>query len=564
MGNHFIDFNLNQRPPWMDIDTMSYKIFTRLLPSLVVCLATFFMQAPALANDLSLTTKAFDEGVPTKDNTRQNPPFGANLFSGKFNAQSNSGLDPNYIISVGDQVSLHIWGEVQADETVTVDTQGNIFLPDIGAVKVSGAPAKQLSGIVKNKVRGVYKEGVEVYVNLVTARPITIFVTGPVENPGQYSGSQTDSILTFLHQAGGIIANQGSYRDIRILRQKKTVGQVDLYSFLKWGELPRVHFENGDTILVTAQKGTINVTGDARGNYSFEITNTRSLGREIITYARPHNSVTNIAISGSRNRIPYSTYLDIGQFSRTTIVDGDSINFVTDAPSRTIDVSIEGSHLGNSFYAAKKGTRLNELLDYIAVSPDEADIQNIFIKRKSVAQKQLKNLEESINRLERSTLTAPAKSDGEAKIRAEEAAFIAGFIKNAREIKPDGNVVVSHNGQVSNIILEDGDTIVIPYLSDIIIVSGEVNTPKALVFSTNSNISHYIKNSGGYSERADTQRIMVKKPNGEFKNSSDTQLSPGDEIVVLPKVDTKTLQFAKDIMSIIFQTAVAGKAVGIL
>jgi protein involved in polysaccharide export with SLBB domain len=396
-----------------------YKsIITFIIASLVVLSA---ISSAATPTDIDATTTVFDEGIPTKIQTNMSRPFGSNLFSGNFSAQQNTGLDPNYIITPGDTVSLHIWGAIQADETTSVDAQGNIFLPEIGAVKVAGSPASVLPGLVRGKLREVFKDGVDVYVNLVTASPINIFVTGYVKRPGQYAGMQTDSVLSFLHKSGGILENQGSYRDIRIMRQGKTIGNVDLYAFLRWGQLPRLNFKSGDTILVNTQKSTINVMGDARGNYSFELKQPNGLGRELITMARPNQSVTNVALTGSRNRVPWSVYLSLGKFSSTVLRDGDTVRFTTDATPNTMDISVEGSHLGNSFFAAKKGTRLQELLDYIAISPDEADINNIYIKRKSVALRQKKNLNDTIDRLERSVLTSPAKSDSEANIRQQEA-----------------------------------------------------------------------------------------------------------------------------------------------
>lgn len=518
----------------------------------------------SLMAETSTTTEAFDEGIPSQSNENLAPPFGANLFSGNFSAQQGNGLDPNYIITPGDTVSLHIWGAIQADETTSVDAQGNIFLPDIGAVKVAGSPASNLPSLVKGKLRSVYKDGVDVYVNLVTATPINVFVTGYVKKPGQYSGMQTDSILSFLHKSGGILDDQGSYRDIRVLRNSRTIGTVDLYAFLRWGQLPRISFQSGDTILVNQQKSTINVEGDARGNYRFELKQVTGLGRELVTIARPDSSVTNVALTGTRNRTPWSVYLGIGRFSGTVLRDGDNVRFTTDASSNTMDIAVEGSHLGNSFFAAKKGTRLQELLDYIAISPDEADISNIYIKRKSVAERQKKNLNDTIDRLERSVLTSPAKSDSEASIRQQEASLLSEFIKNARKVVPEGRVVVSENGVVANIRLEDGDVIVIPYRSDVVTISGEVNIPQALVFASNANLQDYVARSGGFTERADRNRIIIRKPNGQVIASTKTTLQAGDEILVYPRVDTKSLQFTKDIVTIIFQIAAATKAVGIL
>lgn len=539
------------------------KVF--LLISMIISLSPC-NAADETATGVNINTpEAFDEGIPNQTTTRSlKPPYGSDLFSSKFGAGSSNALDPDYIIVAGDKITLHIWGAVQADETTVVDAQGNIFIPDVGAVKVAGSPAKDLPSLVNAKLRSVYTEGVEAYVNLLSSTPINVFVTGPVKRPGQYAGVQTDSILAFLHQAGGIDPNRGSYRKIRVLRKSQTIAQVDLYNFLRWGQLQKIRFQNGDTILVEPQGITVNVSGDARANYRYELPQNQNNGRNLMTYARPDNSVTNVALTGSRNRRPWSVYLAIGKFANLTLRDGDTINFVSDAQTGTMDISVEGSHLGNSYFAAKKGARLKEVLDYIAISPDEADITNIYIKRKSIAEKQKKNLQESINRLERSVLTSPARSDGEASIRQQESALITQFIKNAREVVPDGRIVVSENGNVANIRLEDGDVIVIPFRSDVITVSGEVNIPQSLVYASNATIRDYVARAGGYTERADTRRIIIRKPNGQILLNQQAVPEPGDELLIFPRVDTKTMQYTKDIMTVIFQIAAASKAVGIL
>ena len=526
-------------------------------------LSLYLIVMASLVTSVSATTEAFDEGVPPEAQSKQlGLPFGHSLFSGNFATQRASSLDPSYIIVPGDKVSLHIWGAIQSDDTTAVDSQGNLYLPEVGAVKVGGVTAAELPMVVKQKLRSVYKDGVDAYVNLLTTTPVSVFVTGPVSRPGQYAGVQSDSLLSYLHQAGGILESQGSFRHIQVIRRGKSIASIDLYAFLRWGQLPNIRFKDGDTILVSPQSSTIRVEGDARRSYIFEFRQRSSTGRDLIDIARPNPSVTNVALSGSRNRQPWSTYLSLPQFNKTKLYDGDTVRFITDSPNPTIDISIEGSHLGNSYFAAKRGTRLQELLDYIAIAPDEADIQNIYIKRKSVAVKQQQNLEESIGRLERSVLTSPTRSSAEASIRQQESALITQLAKSVRTTKAEGRVVVSENGQISNIRMEDGDIIVIPYRSDVVIISGEVNLPQSIVFAPNAGINDYITRSGGFTERANTQQIIIRKPNGQTTLLG--QVSPGDEILVFPKVDTKKFQFAKDIMGIIFQIAAASKAVGIL
>jgi len=507
-------------------------------------------------------------GVAAETLSKQNvyQPFGANIFKGNSASKRSDGLDQNYRLAAGDKVALHIWGvvdAVQTDSVVVVDASGKIFIPKVGAVKVGGVRAADLQGVVKRKLRERYKEGVDVYVNILTATPVSVFVTGGVLRPGQYAGLQSDSVLSFLQQAGGIDPLRGSYRNIRVMRYNRPVATVDLYAFLLWGKLPRLQFRDGDTILVGPQGGTVNVEGEVRGRFSFEFGGKSTRGIEVVKYARPYKKASNVRISGTRNGKPWSNYLPINTFKNIRIMDGDSLRFVTDAPLNTMAVTIEGSYLGNSYYSIKKGTRLKELLDYISVDPNEADIGNIYLKRKSVALRQKKNLEKSIFRLERAVLTTPASSDGEALIRSKEAELVLQFVKHAKEVEVDGRVVVSDHGRVSNVRLEEGDVIVIPKKSDVVIVSGEVQIPQSMVYASNANIYDYVQRSGGFTERAEKKRIIIVKPNGQVLMGAHIKVSPGDEIMVFPKIDEKIMQYNKDMMAIIFQIATAAKAVGI-
>jgi hypothetical protein len=211
----------------------------------------------------------------------------------------------------------------------------------------------------------------------------------------------------------------------------------------------------------------------------------------------------------------------------------------------------------------KSGSRLQEVLDYVSVDPNEADIGNIYIKRKSVALEQKKNIDESLRRLERSVLTAPASSDGEAVIRAKEAELILKFVERASTVRPEGKIVVSDRGKIANIRMEDGDIIVIPPKSDVVMISGEVQVPQSVVFASNASLKDYIAQAGGYTERANEESLMIVKPNGKVIMGSNVQVAAGDQIMVYPRLDTKDMQFTKDLVQIVYQIAVAAKAVGL-
>lgn len=108
-------------------------------------------------------------------------------------------------------------------------------------------------------------------------------------------------------------------------------------------------------------------------------------------------------------------------------------------------------------------------------------------------------------------------------------------------------------------MLEQGDVIVIPNKTDLIQISGEVLIPQAVVFNPNANIDDYVAWAGGFADRADDERIAVVKANGLVIFNGNTSIEKGDEILVLPKVDVKTMQSVKDITQIIYQVAVAAK-----
>ncbi|WP_242698577.1 polysaccharide biosynthesis/export family protein [Alteromonas sp. 5E99-2] len=496
-------------------------------------------------------------------------PFGFNLFNSGIESSRESGINPNYLVTTGDKISVQMWGAVNFAQVLTVDTQGNIFIPNVGPVEVGDIPAASLNQIVTNQVRRVYTKNVNIYINLLTATPVGLFVTGAVSKPGQYAGLSSDSVLHYLKRAGGIDPLRGSYRKIQVLRNDTLVKSYDLYEFLKLGKLSPFSFQDNDVLLVAEQGSVVNVEGTAKNPFSFELSADESSGIQLMNYALPFVEASHVAVSGIRDGNPVSVYLSISEFESFKIEDGDSVLFNNDIRPQVLSVSVSGSYLGPSFYAVTPDARLQDVLSLIEVNPEHAAIDSIYIKRKSVAEQQAELLSDSLYRLERSVLTAPASSEGEAAIRIQEAQLITQFIERAKEVEPLGKVVVTNNGVAANIRLEDGDEIVIPEKTDLIQISGEVLIPQAIVYREDAVLSDYISAVGGFTERANKSRVAIIHANGlvafsETSNGSywlgqgsSLELQPGDQVLVLPKVDNKILQAVKDITQIIFQIAVA-------
>ncbi|MDN2664403.1 polysaccharide export protein [Psychromonas sp. 14N.309.X.WAT.B.A12] len=485
------------------------------------------------------------------------PPYGANLFAGGYETERVDGLNENYLIAAGDQINIWIWGAVSYSSVVTVDNQGNIFIPNIGPINVLDVPASDVNQLVQSKIKETYTNNVEVYVNLLTATPVSIYLSGAIVRPGQYAGMASDSVLYYLKRAGGIDTERGSYRSIQIIRDNKILQEVDLYYFVQTGQLPSITFKDKDVILVKPQKSAVNVSGGVKNPFRFELKKKQTKGSELAEYAKPLVKISHVGVFGTRASGPFSVYLTYKDFLNYTLQDGDSLVFNDDNHAQVIDVQVSGSYLGPSYFAVKKSTHLHDVLNAIPIVPELTDNQSIYILRKSVAERQKQILDDSLDKLERSVFTAPASSDGEASIRAKEAELVMQFVEKARQVKPLGKVVVSDNGITANILLEQGDQIVIPNYTDLINVGGEVLIPQAIVFNPEATLDDYVAWAGGFTDRADDERVSIVRANGMVVFAKDAKIQRGDQILVLPKVDTKVVQAVKDITQIIYQIAVA-------
>lgn len=486
-------------------------------------------------------------------------PFGHHLFNGGFSGNRADGLNDTYRIVPGDQITLRIWGAIEIERMMPVDAQGNIFIPSIGPIQVQGLTNSALNGRVTQAVRAVYPENVSVYTNLQGVQPVAVYVTGFVTNPGRYAGTPSDSMLYFLDQAGGIDDQLGSYRSVRVLRNQQVIARADLYDFLIQGELPRVQFRDGDTIVVEERGPSVVVTGDVERQLRYELDPSAMKGQSVLQLARLKSDVSHVLLRGARNQGPVSIYVPIEEFPNYPLESGDEVLFSADQRDETIVVQLEGSFYGPSRFALPRDARLVELLSAVAVPQNLTDVRSISIRRESVAERQKASLMDSLRRLENTYLGASSSTNEEANIRVREAELISQFVAKARQIEPTGRLVVAHNDQITDIRLQDRDIITLPEISDSVLISGEVLVPQSVVYQPGMNAMDYIRGAGGFTQHADDKQIMVVRLNGEVRSASEVSLRPGDEILVLPKVPTKNLQLATSVSQILANIAIVAK-----
>ena len=419
---------------------------------------------------------------------------------------------------------------------------------------------------VRSAISRVYTDNVQTYVSLQSAQPVAVYVTGFVNHPGRYAGGSLDSVLSFLDRAGGIDPERGSYRRIEIIRNKKVIADLDLYQFALAGNVNTLRLKDGDVILVKEKGISVSAYGLLREEAVYELaqgTTTKdkntSKGARLIELSSPLKNVSHVSVSGTRNKAPFNRYFSLDEFRNFSLADGDVVEFVADMPGQTILATVTGAITGASRYPIHKTVKLRDLLRRIEVEPELAATDSIYLRRKSVARDQKAVIQDSLRRLEQTALTATSSTPEEAQLRVDEARLIQDFVKRAGQLEPDGVIVVSRGKEVSDIWLEDGDEIVIPQKSNVVQITGEVVMPKAVAFEEGMSLDDYLAAAGGVSSRADDKNILVAKQNGEVGMAERLGISPGDRILVLPKVDTKGMLLAKDLMQIIYQIAVATK-----
>ncbi|WP_394174897.1 polysaccharide biosynthesis/export family protein [Thalassotalea litorea] len=254
-------------------------------------------------------------------------PFGYSLFDNRGELESNSAIQPEYVLRNGDVISVWIWGAFEYQQQHKVDSRGQIFLEQLGPVKVAGVSVTNLSDYLRDKLAKVYHQGVELYANLYQVAPIPLLVSGAVNAPGQYLGSSGDGILYYLSKAQGIDIRQGSYRRIQVRRAGKTVANIDLYPFLQSGELPSISLQDFDVIFVS-QSG-VRVTAILPGKIplSYELIQQPYQGQELLSLLTVPKYIIQVKLVSETPSGNVEQTYSLEEFRRLTLNDGDRVFF---------------------------------------------------------------------------------------------------------------------------------------------------------------------------------------------------------------------------------------------
>lgn len=518
--------------------------------------------------------KPSDYIAPQKFDYSQNvvsDVFGANLFTGAFAKQGATQFNPNYVVAIGDQIQLKVWGAFSFEDTLTVDPQGNIFIPHTGPIRVKGVRNQDLQKTVEDAVKRVFKNNVYGYASLASAQPVRILVTGYVNRPGLYGGTSMDSLLHFIDQSGGIDTERGSFLNILVKRGDQVRFKANLYDFLLNGSMPLIQLADGDVIFVSPRSNTVKVSGLADNAKRFEFNGRSQTIGELAYIAKPKANATHVRVTRNSGVVKNIEYFTIHEAMAINVENGDEVEFTADKKPGTITVRVEGEHMSAQEYVLPYGSKMGDLLKQIQYS-DRSDKDNIQLFRTSVQQRQKQMLLTSLQSLEASALTARSGTSEEARLRADEANLILQWVERAKKVEPKGQVVIAKSENRDQLLLENGDLIKVPTKDGLVLVSGEVLFPNAIAYTEKMTIDDYVLKTGGYTQNADSARIVVARRDGSYAEaeggkgffrllSKEPPIQAGDEILVLPKIDVKYRQIFKEMTTIMYQIAVSARVV---
>jgi protein involved in polysaccharide export with SLBB domain len=238
-------------------------------------------------------------------------------------------------------------------------------------------------------------------------------------------------------------------------------------------------------------------------------------------------------------------------------------------------VTLAGEVVFPGEYVISRGETLLQVIDRAGGFSEYGDIDAAFFTRVKLRENEVKRLAELAEKMaeemaasqlgasEENTDTAAFALQQDALDKLSDAQAIGRLIIPLRDIVAQ---------READVILADGDRLIIPMVSQAVTVIGEVYGETSHMFRRGRSLSNYIEMSGGFKDTADKRAIYMVKASGEmviprsslFKfESMREQIEPGDTIVV--PIDSngtfKLLAVMAEVSKVIYELALGAAAI---
>jgi polysaccharide biosynthesis/export protein len=247
---------------------------------------------------------------------------------------------------------------------------------------------------------------------------------------------------------------------------------------------------------------------------------------------------------------------------------------------RTKFVHLEGEFKNSGVYDIQPGETLRHLVERVGGFTPQAYLFGSDFTRESTRVDQQQRMDQYTSNLELSVQRNAAAS----AYLADPTSVAAGRLQNERDrnmvqsmkgIQATGRIILelkpnaSSGDALPDLVLEDGDTMLVPFRPATVNVIGSVYNSNAFIYRPGKTVGDYLRLAGGATRNGDKGREFVIRADGStvsrqqhnylFSGNFDsTKLMPGDSVVVPTKLDRgATLRAIRDFATIFGQVGLA-------
>jgi protein involved in polysaccharide export with SLBB domain len=305
----------------------------------------------------------------------------------KFEPNFSVATPKGYVLGPGDEIIVLLTGLNESSVRSKISPEGNLQIPYAGIVYLNGFTIEQATNLIKSKMTKVYPAlssgQTKLAINLGNTRSIKITIIGEVKTPGSYTLSSLSTLFNVLYNSGGPNQN-GSLRNIELIRNNKLYKTVDFYSFLQQGLLDgNVRLEDQDVIRIPVYKKRVSIGGEVKNPAVYELRDNENL-EDLIKYAGGYTDIAykGIAKVDQINALEREVKdVPANLFANYIPHNGDMVQIGAITDRYTNRITLEGAVYRPGVYELTAGFTLAQLLKNAQGLKPEAYMERGYIKR---------------------------------------------------------------------------------------------------------------------------------------------------------------------------------------
>jgi protein involved in polysaccharide export with SLBB domain len=459
-------------------------------------------------------------------------------------------IDPDhYRLGPGDIMLLALWGPLSRQTTLPVTAEGTLFLPDMGALHVSGLTLNEARRLVSARIRGALR-GVTVELQLVVPRTFRVYLTGELRLTGPRVASATSRIVDVLPDT--LFLPTSSQRRIEVRSLDGTVRIADVARFSLAGDMRgETALSDGDVVHVPVANQFLGAWGGVGRKGRYELGNGDSLGTLLeLAGGMREDAIPGRALlerwnGAQRESVWVSLERHGPDGLGMALRDGDELHVFTQPDFHVSDrVELSGRIAVTGSYPMRTGvTRLSQVLASAGGVLPDADSASVLLFRARPTAGPDPEFDR-LSRLSRGEMTA---SEYET-FRTRLAGLTPDFRVDLRILRPGGT---------NDPLLVSGDRVVVARSVRSVRVDGQVHRPGVVDYVPGKPWSYYVKACGGLTTRASSGQVRITRAtSGQtlLAREADVPLA-GDFLWVPEHSDVNPSQYMRDTLVVLAQLA---------